>query len=83
MNDVNEFFTGLKFGMKTFGQNLALIVNSILLLFVYIFGVGITSFFARLTGKEFLDTKLSKSKKSYWSDLDLKKKEIEEYYKQF
>ncbi len=77
------FFKGFKKGMKLFGDNIALIINSILLSVVYLIGVGITSIVAKLVGKHFLDTKINKEAKTYWSDLDLKKKPINEYYRQF
>ena len=77
-----RFLVGFNKGMKNFGHNLALIINSILLSVVYLIGVGITSIFAKLFKKHFLDMKLLK-RDSYWSDLDLKKKPIKEYYRQF
>jgi DNA polymerase II large subunit len=49
---------------------------------VYIVGVGLTSLTARIFKKHFLDIKM-KNVKSYWIDLNLKKKKIEEYYRQF
>jgi hypothetical protein len=72
---------GIKKGMKDFGHNLATIINTVLLFIVYIIGVGITAIIAKLAGKHFLDIKGEKP--SYWSDLNLKKKPIEEYYRQF
>ncbi len=78
------FLMGCKEGMHLFGQNLALIVNTILLSAVYLIGVGPTSLIARLVGKRFLETKLRKGKNdSYWQDLSLKKRPMEEYYRQF
>jgi len=73
---------GFKKGMGNFGQNISLIINTILLSFVYIVGVGSSAIAAKLFGKRFLETRLSK-KDSYWSDLNLKKKSIEKYYRQF
>jgi len=67
--------------MKEFGIGVSVIVNSLLLSIVYVAGVGFTSLFAKLVGKRFLETK--KKKDTYWSDLDLKKKPLEEYYRQF
>lgn len=83
MNDLKMFFDGFQKGMKDFGSNINLIVNSILLLIVYLVGVGITSLLAKLSGKHFLERKISLEKKTYWSDLNLKKKELEKYYRQF
>jgi len=82
MSGIKEFFKGFQKGMHMFGNNVGHIVNSALLLLVYVAGVGITSIIAKLSGKRFLDTKLSE-KDTYWSELDLKKKPEEEYYRQF
>ena len=81
MKELKQFFKGFRGGMKSFGQNIALIINTILLTFVYLIGVGLTSIIAKIVGKHFLDTKLKKG--TYWSDLNLKKKNIEKYYRQF
>ena len=80
---MNEFFKGFKKGIKEFSDNIAIIVNSILLSIVYFIGVGTTSLFARIFKKHFLDTKISKEAKSYWKDLNLKKKPLKECYRQF
>ena len=77
-----RFLVGFREGMKDFGHGIALIVNSFLLAIVYLVGVGFTAIFAKLFRKHFLDMKLSK-KETYWSDLNLKKKSMEEYYRQF
>ena len=76
------FFIGLRRGIKSFGDGIAVIVNSVLLLVVYIIGVGLTSIIAKASGKRFLDMKTN-NEKTYWSDLDLKTKSREEYYRQF
>ncbi len=78
-----NFFKGFKKGMESFGKNIAGIINAALLIIVYLIGVGLTSIIAKLFGKHFMDTKLSKKKKSYWSDLNLKKRPIEEFYRMF
>jgi len=82
MRELKQFFRGFKKGMGNFGYNISLIINTILLTFVYLIGVGLTSIFAKIFGKHFLEEK-SPKKESYWSDLKLKKKPIEEYYRQF
>lgn len=79
---MNEFFKGLKEGFKEFSSNISIIINTILLSIVYLIGVGITSIFAKLIGKHFLDIK-HKNVDSYWSDLNLSKEPIENYYRQF
>ena len=83
MTNLRQFFKGLKKGIHNFGQCIAIIINSVLLSIVYLLGVGLTSIFAKLSNKHFLDVMPSKKKDSYWSDLNLKKKSIGEYYKQF
>lgn len=77
-----KFFDGFGEGTKQFGKNITLVINTTLLFIVYVFGVGLTSMTAKLVGKKFLDINIGK-KKTYWSDLSLKKKKIKSYYKQF
>ena len=81
MSSLSQFLTGFQKGMKNFGHNISIIINTILLFFIYIIGVGITSVISKIVKKHFLDLKLKKE--SYWSDLNLKKKKIEDYYRQF
>ena len=80
---MKEFFIGFKEGQKKFAENIAVIINSILLSLVYLFGVGITFIFAKIFNKHFLQLEIDKSKETYWEDLNLTKKNIEEYYRQF
>ena len=83
MKLLRHFFGGFNEGMKKFGNNISVIINSVLLSIVYLIGVGIVSIFAKLFGKHFLDTKISENSKSYWSNLNLKKQPLENYYRQF
>jgi hypothetical protein len=83
MSGTKQFFNGLKEGMKNFRYNLATLINSILLLIVYFIGVGVTSIVAKLFGKHFLETKISREKESYWSDPNLTGKSTETCYRQF
>jgi hypothetical protein len=83
MSIPSSLLSGLKKGARDFGETLAIILNSLLLLLVYIFGVGLTSLIAKLAGKKFLETKPSKQQKSYWSSLSPRKRPIEEDYRQF
>ena len=80
---IKNFLKGLKKGFKKFGENTAVIVNFILLSLVYFVGVGITSLFAKIFNKHFLELKIDKSKDSYWEELNLTKEGIEKYYRQF
>ena len=77
-----SFFKGFRKGMVTFGHNIAGIINTLLLLLVYILAVIPTALIAKIAGKRFLDLKPTKEK-SYWQDLNLKKKTMEAYYRQF
>ncbi len=81
MKKLKQFFNGFQKGMKSFSDNITSIINFLLLSIVYFIGVGLTSITAKIFGKHFLDTK--KKKDSYWINLNLKKKSIEEYYRQF
>ena len=83
MSKLKQFFIGFKKGIRDFGHNLTLIVNSILLSIVYCIGIGVTSIIAKIFRRHFLETKTSEEKETYWSDLDLKTRPIEDYYRQF
>jgi len=78
-----EFFKDLKKGQKEFGDDISQIINFILLTIAYLFGIGLTSVFAKISGKHFLELKKEENIESYWSDLNLIKKPMKEYYRQF
>ena len=78
---IKELLKNIKEGNKMFGEDIASIVNFLLLTFVYFLGVGITSIIAKMSGKHFLELKMDKD--SYWSELNLSKRKKEEYYRQF
>lgn len=77
------FFKGVKDGMHRFGLDIATLVNTILLSLAYFIGVGITAIIAKLAKKKFLETKLNPRAKTYWNNLNIKKRHIDEHYKQF
>jgi hypothetical protein len=77
------FIKDFKSGQKIFTDNLAAIVNSILLTLVYFLGIGLTSIFAKIFRKHFLDTCPDSSKDSYWTELNLDNQPINNYYRQF
>lgn len=83
MNRIKHFLLGFKKGMQNFGKSITAIVNSVLLAIVYFIGVGFASVLAKLLRKHFFETEISEKRNTYWSDLDLKKKPIDEYYRQF
>ncbi len=63
------FFDGVKAGMALFGEHIAAVVNTILLSFVYVVGVGLTRVIAYATQKKLLDKELGSA--TYWVDMDL------------
>ena len=84
MKPLKTFIKGFQQGIKQFGEHMNTSIVSILLVGVYIIGVGFSSISAKLFGKKFLELKAKESKeKTYWSDLNLKKKKREEYHRQF
>ena len=83
MNSFLQFINGFKEGQKEFGETIGIIVNSVLLTIVYFVGVGFTFVVSRIFKKRFLDVKLFRDNKTYWSDLNLRKKNINEHYRQF
>ena len=83
MKQIRAFLNGCKQGMRHFGEFISVIINTVLLVFVYFFGIGITSIIAKICKKKFLDMTVSKNVKSYWVPLNLKEKKREEYFRQF
>jgi hypothetical protein len=79
---MKRFISGFKQGQRIFADTIATIVNVVLLSIVYILGIGITSITAKIFKKSFLELN-QKSSKSYWRPLNLTKKPLEDYYKQF
>lgn len=83
MSQIHEFFKGIKEGNKKFGENISIIPNSFFISLVFFFGVGIPSVLSKLVKKSFLDLKIKKTKTTYWSNINLNKKSLDDYYKQF
>jgi len=73
---------GFTKGFQRIGHNITIIVNTTLLFIVYVFGVGISWVLIRTFGKHQLELKQHNGE-TYWHDLHLGKKKMEEYYKQF
>lgn len=82
MKSVKLFFNGFVAGFRKFGHAFATFVNFILLVIVYIIGIGLTSLIAKIFGKHFLNLK-KKKRPTYWEDKNLSKEPIENYYRQF
>lgn len=77
------FFNGFKAGMEKFGIMINTMITTLLLLIVYLIGMGITSLAAKVARKRFLLLKGTESESTYWEELNLNKKPIKEYYRQF
>lgn len=77
-----QFLKGFKKGFHEFNNNTALVINFVLLTFIYFIGVGMSFILVKISRKRFLHIEQSNSF-SYWNDLDLKTKPLEEYYRQF
>ncbi len=73
------FVKTIKKIFKTLKKIVSGLINSLLLLLVYFTAVALTSIFAKILGKKFLETK---AKKSYWQEMKLNTKK-EDYYRQF
>ena len=82
MGNFRDFFRGFMEGFKMPANDLLANVNAIALVFIYILGVGIPSLISKIIGKRFLDIKASKKAKSYWSGLNLGKKQKKDYFSQ-
>lgn len=80
---VKHFFNGFMNGTVIFGHLIRNIINFVLLSAIYIIVIGFMALIAKLLRKHFLDLKLRKEAKTYWTDLNLGKRPIEKYYRQF
>ncbi|MBS3083554.1 hypothetical protein J4423_02010 [Candidatus Pacearchaeota archaeon] len=76
---INEFHQG----QKMFGEDIARLVNSVLLTVVYFIGVGITWILTCFNKEEILELKINPGAGTYWKDINLTTKPIKEYYRQF
>lgn len=81
MAKVKELFDEFIEGSKMFGELISAIITLLLLSLVYFIGVGLTSIFAVIFGKKFIDDKIAKD--SYWEELNLTTQSFKEYYRQF
>jgi len=68
-------------GQKFFGELIAVIINTILLSFVYFIGVGGTSIIAKISKKKFLEKEIGLE--TYWTDSEPIPIKLEDCYKQF
>lgn len=83
MKRIANFTKDFKKGAMNFGNDLSALINCVILLFLYILGIGFSAILARLLRKTFFETKPSKAKKTYWLDFESRSKDTENYYQQF
>ena len=81
-SNLREFAYGFKEGFKAFGKSVTLVINIVLTGAVYFLVLGPTSLVSRAFKKNFLNIS-TKKRKTYWEDLNLKKKDKEYYYRQY
>lgn len=67
--NTSNFIESIKKILKIPIDILVNLINSILLSCVYILGIGITAFFARITHKRFLSIEKDNNKKTYWKKI--------------
>lgn len=80
---IKEFFTGFWKGQKLFGETISSLINFLLLSIIYFIGIGLTFIISKIFKKEFLSTQIDENSETYWENLNLNKKPLEEYYRQF
>ncbi len=80
---MKDFFAGFQEGIKKFGGSISMVVNTVILFLIYIFGVGLTSIFAIIFSKKFLDLEADSQTDSYWHNLNLGREPLDHYYRQF
>lgn len=77
------YFASVKDGMMFFGERTSAIVNAVLLMAVYIVGVGSMSLLSKIIGKKFLELDIDRTRESYWvKKMELPEK-LQRYFRQF
>lgn len=79
---VTQILLKIKKAAEKFGLFVASILNFIFLLPVYFIGVGVTSLFVKITGKDILSLKKIAGN-SYWKEYNLKTQKKEDYERMF
>ena len=82
MESLKAFLSGFRKGSHSFGKAVTTTVNTAILTLVYFIAVGLTSLAAKAAKREFLNLSLQK-KETYWEELNLEKKDMEDFYRQF
>lgn len=69
-------------GVEEFGHDVNTLIISVLLTFVYVFGVGVTALIARFVGRSFLDVTFQKEIGSYWRRWDVGRHRVNRFWRQ-
>ncbi len=80
---IKQLFNGFKKGFGSAGHLVSNIVNTILLLIVYVLGIGIISLYFNLKKKDLLNLKTKTVNESYWQDKKNRNKTKEDSLKPF
>lgn len=70
-------------GVGLFGQKIEAVFSWLLLMIVYIFGVGTTALIARMVGKNFLAIDFKSAEDSYWRPTSSKVSSDKDYLHQY
>ena len=68
MGTLRDFQRGFLGGFRLFGLSISSALNAMMLLIVYVTGIGIASLLGKAKGKRFLDKGISSSG-SYWKEI--------------
>jgi hypothetical protein len=77
------YFASVKDGMMFFGERTSAIVNAVLLMAVYIVGVGSMSLLSKIIGKKFLELDIDRTRESYWVKKMESPEKLQRYFRQF
>ena len=80
---LTSLFKGFKEGFRKFGHLIANTINFVLLLIVFIFGIGLVSVLSKIFRKKYLEMKPKNKLKSYWTKVNIGTKNKEDYLKPF
>jgi len=83
MEKLTFFFNGLKTGFKKPGHLISNIINTILLLFVFLFGIGIISLYFKIKNRDLLNLKAKLNGNSYWLEKNNRNSTKEDSFKPF
>ena len=76
------FLRDLKQGFASFGESIVTFINTVLLVIVYVFGVGVSALMMARKRKTLLDMKIDGSVETYWKTTPLAK-DMKSHYRQF